>query len=164
MEPITFVVGESKSEAYETVYRQIDALLSGESDAIANLANSASVLKYSLNYVSWVGFYMLRGEELVLGPFQGKPACVRIRLGNGVCGSAATSRRTILVPDVEKFPGHIVCDPDSRSEIVVPIISNDVVRGVLDLDSSSVNAFDSVDQSNLERIAAMISRKVFSAR
>ena len=162
MKPVILPVGENKLDVYEDAYHQIDALITDEPDRIANLSNFVSVLKYSLRYVSWVGFYLLHGEELVLGPFQGKPACVRIKLGKGVCGAAASGRQTILVPNVAEFPGHIVCDADARSEIVVPVYARGIVCGVLDVDSTELNAFDSTDKLNLERLAELVSNKVFS--
>ena len=114
----------SKSERYATLAASLQSLLDGEPDALANLANAAGLLAQSLEAINWCGFYLLRGEELVLGPFQGKPACTRIPVGKGVCGAAARDRGTLVVPDVTRFPGHIACDPASRSEIVVPIIEH----------------------------------------
>lgn len=146
-----------KKEKYEYIIKQIDSLLLGENDLIANLANISSVLKYSFDHISWVGFYLLKKGELVLGPFQGKPACIRIALGRGVCGTSASKGETVLVPDVSQFPGHIYCDPDSRSEIVVPVYKQNALLGVLDVDSNQINAFDDVDKSYLERITKLIS-------
>ena len=145
----------SKPELYRELAQQLEALLTGERDAVANAANAAALLYHSLADINWTGFYFLRGEELVLGPFQGKPACVRIPLGKGVCGTAAADRRSILVEDVFAFPGHIACDTASRSEIVVPLISEGNLLGVLDIDSPSPARFDADDQSGLERIAAI---------
>jgi GAF domain-containing protein len=135
-------------------------LLEGESDALATLSNAAAHLAQSLDRINWCGFYLLRGEELVLGPFQGKPACVRIPVGRGVCGSAAARRETVIVPDVSSFPGHIACDPASRSEIVVPILENDVLRGVLDVDAPEVGRFDDEDRKGLERFVAVLIPRV----
>ena len=143
-----------------TLYRDLAAslasLVQGESDALANLANASALLAHALDRINWCGFYLLRGEGLVLGPFQGKPACVRIPVGSGVCGTAAARRETLLVPDVNAFPGHIACDADSRSEIVVPIVAARVLRGVLDLDSPELGRFDAVDQKGLEAFVAVL--------
>jgi L-methionine (R)-S-oxide reductase len=155
METIT-VVAESKKEKYEELFPQLVSLLAGEDDIVASLANISAALGATFPHFLWVGFYLLKGEELVLGPFQGKVACIRIKLGSGVCGTAATKRRTVIVPDVAKFPGHIVCDPESRSEIVVPLLGEEALFGVLDVDSGEVDAFDQIDQENLERIASKI--------
>jgi GAF domain-containing protein len=133
---------------------QARALLEGERDATANSANLASLIFHALPDLNWAGFYWMKGGELVLGPFQGKPACVRIALGRGVCGTAARDRRTIVVPDVEKFPGHIACDSASRSEIVVPIVASGRVVGVLDLDSPSLARFDEEHARALESIVS----------
>jgi len=122
----------------------------------ANLANVAAVLKMAFPKISWVGFYVLKGRELVLGPFQGKPACVRIQPGKGVCGTSCLRQETVIVPDVGQFPGHIVCDPDSRSEIVVPVVIDGRCVGVLDVDSAELNSFDAVDQEYLEQIVSML--------
>ncbi|MEK6565753.1 MAG: GAF domain-containing protein [Bacteroidota bacterium] len=148
----------TKRERYEEIIPQIESLIAGEPDTVANLANITAALKLALGArASWLGFYLLKRGELVVGPFQGKPACVRIALGKGVCGASAEQRKTLIVPDVNKFPGHIFCDPDSKSEIVVPLICDGELLGVLDVDSSSLNAFDEVDQQHLERIADTIS-------
>jgi L-methionine (R)-S-oxide reductase len=144
-----------KPELYRELAQQLDALLTGERDAIANAANAAALLYHTLPDINWAGFYFLRGEDLVLGPFQGKPACVRIPLGKGVCGAAAVRRRSILVEDVFAFPGHIACDTASRSEIVVPLVSGPSLVGVLDIDSPSPARFDAEDQSGVEHIAAI---------
>lgn len=141
---------------YREILPQIRGLVDGEPSRIANMANVAAVLKTAFSKVSWVGFYLWDGRELVLGPFQGKPACVRIAPGKGVCGTAFSELRTLIVPDVETFSGHIVCDPDSRSEIVVPLIDGAEVHGVLDLDSPRINAFDTLDQRHLEDIASLV--------
>ncbi len=151
--------GESKKERYDELLPQISALLADESDLIANLANVSAVLKTAFSHYSWVGFYLLKNDELVLGPFQGKVACVRIALGKGVCGTAATRRETVIVRDVTKFPGHIVCDQDSRSEIVVPMIRGMYLCGVIDVDSHDYDSFDQTDRLFLERIAEIVSVK-----
>ena len=129
------------------------ALFEGERDFIANAANLSALLYESLPDVNWCGFYLLRGDDLVLGPFQGRIACVRIAMGKGVCGTSAARRRTIVVPDVEAFPGHIACDAASRAEVVVPLLLDDDVLGVLDIDSPTKNRFTAADASGLERIA-----------
>lgn len=144
-----------KLSLYAAVERQAEALLDGEHDRIANAANLAALLFHSLPQLSWVGFYFLRGNELVVGPFQGLPACVRIPLGRGVCGAAAARRKTLVVDDVSAFADHIACDVDSRSEIVVPLNTADgELLGVLDLDAPVVKRFDAEDRAGLERIAA----------
>jgi L-methionine (R)-S-oxide reductase len=147
-----------KQAAYEQLAAQLQGLLAGESDPIANAANTSALIFDVLPEVSWAGFYFMRGGELVVGPFQGKPACVRIALGRGVCGAAAARRETIVVPDVNAFPGHIACDSASQSEVVVPLIAADRVVGVLDLDSTRLARFDEVDARGLERLAALFVR------
>jgi GAF domain-containing protein len=144
-----------KRAGYEHLAAQLQGLLSGEADAIANAANTAALIFDGLPEVSWAGFYFLRGGELIVGPFQGKPACVRIALGRGVCGTAAATRQTLIVPDVNAFPGHIACDGASQSEVVVPLIAANRVVGVLDLDSARLARFDEVDARGLERLAAL---------
>ncbi len=144
-----------KRAGYEQLASQLQGLLAGETDAVANAANTAALIFDVLPEVSWAGFYFRRGGELVVGPFQGKPACVRIALGRGVCGTAAARGTTIIVPDVNAFPGHIACDSASRSEVVVPLIAAQGVVGVLDLDSARLERFDEVDARGLERLAAL---------
>lgn len=139
----------SKPAAYRELNRQLEALLQGERDGLANCANLAALLYELLPELNWAGFYFWRGQELVLGPFQGRVACVRIALGRGVCGTAARERRTIVVPDVHAFPGHIACDARSRSEIVVPLLDGDALLGVLDLDSPVEGRFDQDDAEGL---------------
>ena len=141
-----------KSEFYAELRAQLAALLEGESDLIANTANMASLLYHTLPDVNWAGFYLLKQGELVLGPFSGKPACVRIAMGKGVCGTAAAARETVLVEDVHAFPGHIACDMASRSELVVPILKDGRVLGVLDLDSPLPARFDAEDRAGCERL------------
>ncbi|MDM5190326.1 GAF domain-containing protein [Bacillus sp. DX4.1] len=141
----------SREQQYETVIKQIDALLTGESNVVANLANASALLNQFLERINWVGFYVTEGNQLVLGPFQGMPACVRIPFGRGVCGVAAETKTTQLIADVHQFPGHIACDSASNSEIVVPLIRNGEVIGVLDIDSPEKNRFDKVDQHYLEK-------------
>ncbi|HEY8972316.1 MAG TPA: GAF domain-containing protein, partial [Puia sp.] len=145
------IASGTKSEQYASLLPQIRALIEGESDAVSNLANIAAALKEQFGWF-WVGFYMVKNGELVVGPFQGPVACTRIRKGKGVCGSSWQEARTLIVPDVEAFPGHIACSSLSRSEIVVPIFHQDEVIGVLDVDSTDLNAFDEEDQRWLEEI------------
>ncbi|NLN19230.1 MAG: GAF domain-containing protein [Firmicutes bacterium] len=154
----------SKQTFYERLQEQLEELISAETDWLANLANAAALLYHELTDVNWVGFYLLQGKELVLGPFQGRPACVRIPLGKGVCGNAAQKRSTIVVPDVHEFPGHIACDPASRSELVVPWISGDTLIGVLDLDSPMLARFDSEDAKGLERMIPVLNRYAIPRR
>jgi L-methionine (R)-S-oxide reductase len=142
-----------KRAGYEELATQLQGLLEGETDPIANAANTVALLFDVLPAVSWAGVYFLRGGELIVGPFQGKPACVRIALGRGVCGTAAAKRETIIVPDVNAFPGHIACDAASQSEVVVPLIAAEGLVGVLDLDSAELARFDEVDARGLERLA-----------
>ncbi|MFQ6336393.1 GAF domain-containing protein [Bacillus sp. AF62] len=141
----------SRVQQYETVIKQLDALLTGESNVVANLSNASALLNQFLDRVNWVGFYVTEGNQLVLGPFQGMPACLRIPFGRGVCGVAAETKTTQLVADVHQFPGHIACDSASNSEIVVPIVKEGAVIGVLDIDSPEKNRFDEVDQRYLEK-------------
>ena len=145
----------SKSGLYRDLAKQLAALLAGETDPIANAANMAALIYHGLPDLNWAGLYFRRGQELVLGPFQGKPACVRIPLGRGVCGTAASRAATVLVPDVHDFPGHIACDPASRSELVVPLIEAGKVSGVFDLDSPLVGRFDEADQTGCEQLVAL---------
>jgi L-methionine (R)-S-oxide reductase len=144
----------NKLELYRDLDRQLTALLAGETDLIANAANTAALIYHSLPDLNWAGFYFRSGAELVLGPFQGKPACVRIPTGKGVCGTAAARRATVLVPDVRNFAGHIACDPDSRSELVIPLIASGNVLGVLDLDSPLLARFDEIDRQWCEQLVA----------
>ncbi|HEX5313892.1 MAG TPA: GAF domain-containing protein [Gammaproteobacteria bacterium] len=152
----SFAVPEgSKPVVYAALARHAEALVEGEGDKIANAANLAALLYHGLPDVSWCGFYFLRGKQLIVGPFQGKPACVRIALGRGVCGQAATMRRTLVVGDVASFPDHIYCDPDARSEIVLPLVKDDKLLGVLDLDAPILDRFDEQDRRGLEKIATI---------
>jgi GAF domain-containing protein len=144
-----------KRAGYERLATQLRGLLAGETDAIANAANTVALIFDALPEVSWAGFYFFRGGELIVGPFQGKPACVRIALGKGVCGTAAARRETVIVPDVHAFPGHIACDAASRSEIVIPLVKNDALIGVLDLDAPVPDRFDAEDREGLEALAAL---------
>lgn len=148
-----------KTEKYQTLLPQVEALISGETDLIANLANVAAALYQTFGFF-WVGFYLVKDEELVLGPFQGPIACTRIRYGKGVCGTAWEKAKTILVPDVEQFPGHIACNSSSKSEIVVPVFFGTKVIGVLDIDSDRLNDFDVTDQEYLEQICQLIGEEM----
>jgi len=146
----TASIATTKAELYQELRSQLTSLLEGEPDAIANAANTAALLYHSMPDVNWVGFYLFKSNELVLGPFQGKPACVRIPLGKGVCGTAAERRQSIVVPDVNAFPGHIACDSASRSELVVPLVRHGALLGVLDLDSPMLGRFDETDRAGCE--------------
>src|SRR4051794_16629202 len=137
---------------YGELAKQLEALIADETDPVANMANCAALLFNSLPDLNWAGFYLLKGGELVLGPFQGKPACVRIPLGSGVCGTAAAARRTVLVENVHEFPGHIACDSASNSEVVVPLLRGEELLGVLDLDSPALGRFDAEDARGLEEL------------
>jgi len=150
----------TKEEKYTLLLKQVQALIEGETDAVANMANISALL-YDTFHFWWVGFYLVRGEQLVLGPFQGPVACTRIEFGKGVCGTSWKEQRTIIVPDVEDFPGHIACSSLSRSEIVVPIKQNREVIGVIDIDSEHLNTFDETDAKQLERLARMMNNWTF---
>ncbi len=154
-EELKQIVG-TKEDIYQSLLPQIKGLITGEGDLIANLANVSAALKQGLGFF-WVGFYIVKGEELVLGPFQGPIACTRIRSGKGVCGTSWAEKKTIVVPDVEAFPGHIACSTDSKSEIVVPVIKNNSVVAVLDVDSDSLNSFDSIDDKYLNELCSWLS-------
>ena len=149
------IIAGTKKDQYESLLPQIAGLLDGETDLVANLANIAAALKEQFGWL-WVGFYMVKKDELVLAPFQGPVACTRIKKGRGVCGTSWAEARTLIVPDVEKFPGHIACSSLSRSEIVVPIIRNNEVLGVLDVDSSELNEFEDTDRIYLEKIIGLL--------
>jgi len=145
-----------KPADYARLAQELTALIAGESDLIANAANTAALIFGALPEVNWAGFYFQRGSELVLGPFQGKPACVRIPVGQGACGAAAVQRRTLVVPDVQRFPGHIACDAASRAEIVVPLLDGAALLGVLDVDSPRAARFDEADARGLEGLARLL--------
>lgn len=149
------IIKGPKEEQYQALIPQIQGLMDGEADLIANLANVAAALKEQFSWW-WVGFYLVKNDELVLGPFQGPVACTRIKKGRGVCGTSWSQAKTLIVPDVEKFPGHIACSSLSRSEIVVPLVYNDEVWGVLDVDSEHFDHFDGTDQIFLEQIVALL--------
>lgn len=146
----------TREEQQQAVLSQLQALISGETNQVANLANAAALLNHYLKDINWVGFYLYDGNELVLGPFQGLPACIRIPLGKGVCGTSAERRETLRVEDVHAFPGHIACDAASNSEIVVPIVKDDQLIGVLDIDSPLKGRFDAEDQAFLEQFVATL--------
>jgi L-methionine (R)-S-oxide reductase len=149
-----------KPELYADLASQLEGLMAGESDLIANTANMAAVIYHGLPNLNWAGFYLIKDGELVLGPFQGKPACIRIAIGKGVCGTAAETRSSQVVPDVHAFPGHIACDAASRSELVVPLLVGDRVIGVLDLDSPFPNRFDNHDREGCEKLVSILLRHI----
>lgn len=150
----------NRQQQYEMLSKQLDALLTGEPNVMANLSNASALLNQFFDRINWVGFYMMDGNELVLGPFQGLPACIRIPVGRGVCGSTVTKKETIIVPDVHAFPGHIACDAASQSEIVVPLIKNGEVFGVLDIDSPEKNRFQKEDQQGLEHFVSILMKHI----
>jgi L-methionine (R)-S-oxide reductase len=148
------IIGDTKHEKYASLFLQLKALTEGENDSIANLSNFCSAIKYGMNFF-WVGFYIVKNNELVLGPFQGTVACTRIQKGKGVCGTSWLKKETLVVEDVDQFPGHIACSSASKSEIVIPIIKNNEVVAVLDIDDDNYATFDEIDKLNLEKIAAI---------
>ncbi|MCX3265390.1 GAF domain-containing protein [Pedobacter agri] len=154
-EDLTINRTAAKAEQYESIIPQINALLSGEPDFVANMANVAAALKEQFNWF-WVGFYLVKGEELVLGPFQGPVACTRIKKGKGVCGSSWAQNKTLIVPNVDEFPGHIACASASKSEIVLPLVKNGEVIGVLDVDSEFLDHFDETDRVYLEQVISVL--------
>lgn len=155
-EDLNIITSTDKAEQYQSLLPQIEALLSGETDLVANLANLTAALREQFNWF-WVGFYLVKNDELVLGPFQGPVACTRIQKGKGVCGAAWQQEKTLIVPDVELFPGHIACSSLSRSEIVVPVFLDHKVIGVLDVDSEALDQFDQTDAQYLEKLVKLIS-------
>ncbi len=150
----------TREENYQLVLKQLEALLMDEDDTIANLSNASALLNQFLEDINWVGFYLFKNGELVLGPFQGLPACVRIKVGRGVCGTAFEENKTLRVEDVNQFPGHIACDAASQSEIVVPIVKDNQKIGVLDIDSPSKNRFDELDQQYLEQFVQILTKYI----
>lgn len=146
----------NREKSYLTIINQLKALIKDEPDVTANLANASALLNQFLDDINWVGFYLWKDTELVLGPFQGLPACIRIPAGKGVCGTAYSRKQTMLVPNVNEFPGHIVCDAKSQSEIVIPLVVNNEVYGVLDIDSPILDRFDSIDQTYLEKFVQVL--------
>jgi GAF domain-containing protein len=147
-------------QQYEMLAKQLDALLTGEKNVMANLSNASALLNQFFDRINWVGFYMMDENELVLGPFQGLPACIRIPVGRGVCGTSVAKKETIIVADVHAFPGHIACDAASQSEIVVPLLKNGVVIGVLDIDSPEKNRFQEEDQHGLEHFVSILMKHI----
>ncbi|HHV12772.1 MAG TPA: GAF domain-containing protein [Clostridiales bacterium] len=147
---------EEKTEFYQLLHSQLKSLLENETFLIPNLSNASALLAGALKDINWAGFYLIRNGELLLGPFQGKPACIHIPIGKGVCGTAVSEDKTQLVPDVHEFPGHIACDSASRSEIVVPIHAGSRIVGVLDIDSPSLGRFDHADQNGLEKFVELL--------
>src|SRR5690606_17910813 len=143
-------------QSYQEMIEQLKSLIADEYDLIANLANTSALLNQFMDHINWVGFYLFKDGELVLGPFQGKPACIRIPVGKGVCGTVVARKETIVVPNVHEFPGHIACDEASNSEIVVPMIKGDTIYGVLDVDSPIFERFDSIDQHYLEQVVRFL--------
>jgi GAF domain-containing protein len=156
METRRIDASQPKPELYAELAAQLSGLIAGERDVIANLANASSLLFYTLPDLNWAGFYLLKDGELVVGPFQGRTACVRIALGKGVCGTAAARRETVIVPNVHEFPGHIACDSASNSEIVTPLIRRGELLGVLDVDSPKLARFDQEDRAGLERFVRVL--------
>jgi len=158
-----FVIDKTQpvQKQYEELSITIKGLLNKNDNLLSNLSNFTAVLKQAFEKINWVGFYLFDGEKLYLGPFQGKVACTQIDIGKGVCGSAALSRETVIVADVNKFPGHIICDSDSKSEIVVPLLQNNKLLGVLDIDSGSISAFDETDRKYLEYICNFLAEEIF---
>ena len=144
-----------KADAYNQIYAQLSGLMAGESDFLANSSNTVALLFHSLPHINWAGFYFVRDQDLVLGPFQGKPACTRIKVGQGVCGAAARQRETVIVPDVQQFSGYIQCDAATQSEIVIPLLNWGRLLGVLDLDSPVPNRFDEDDREGLESLMSL---------
>lgn len=156
MKDCSFPYPEVKIDLYTLIHAQLKALIEDEREVIPNLANASALLNQALQDINWVGFYLMKKDELLLGPFQGKPACIHIPVGKGVCGTAALNKRTQLVSDVHEFPGHIACDSASRSEIVVPICVEGSVVGVLDIDSPSLGRFDEEDRIGLEELVRIL--------
>lgn len=154
------IVSDNKDEFYKMLNLQLEGLLDGEPDWLANLANASAHLYDNLETINWAGFYLLREQELVLGPFQGKIACTRIKIGKGVCGTAVAEKRTQVVADVHQFPGHIACDSASNSEIVVPIIKDGVIYGVLDIDSPVTERFNETDKQYLEEFVEKLNKAI----
>ena len=158
----TLVIKENLSlkEKYIELTKQLKELLNKEENLITNLANFTAALNQTFEKISWIGFYLFDGDKLYLGPFQGKVACTMIKIGHGVCGSSAQKRETIVVADVNQFPGHIFCDPNSKSEIVIPILRNNALFGVLDIDSNSLNSFSEIDKKYLEELVEFLSAEI----
>lgn len=151
----------AEQEKYKLLVKQLSCLVNKQDRLISNLANVTAVLKQTFQKISWVGFYLYDGQVLYLGPFQGKVACTKIKIGDGVCGQAAKCKKSILVPNVYEFPGHIFCDTDSKSEIVIPVMKNNNLLAVLDLDSNEFNSFNEIDQLYLEQICNILAQEIF---
>ena len=158
-EDLIITKNASKKEKYESLLPQMEAIITGEPDLTANLANIMSVLKYGMNFF-WVGIYIVQNDELVLGPFQGPPACTRIKKGKGVCGYCWEKKEIVIVPDVDQFPGHIACSSASKSEIVLPVLKNNEVVMVMDVDSDRLNDFDDTDKTYLAQVVALIEKLI----
>ncbi|MBH1940403.1 GAF domain-containing protein [Mobilitalea sibirica] len=156
MQELNFIYPENKKECYQLVQAQLTALLENETNLIPNLSNASALLNLALKDINWVGFYLVKNNKLLLGPFQGKPACIHIPIGRGVCGTAVSEEQTQLVIDVHQFPGHIACDCASRSEIVIPIRNRGKVVGVLDIDSPLIARFDAIDREGLEKVVQIL--------
>jgi GAF domain-containing protein len=159
-ENLTIDKTQTDEEIYLALLPQLEALINSEEPIISNLSNLSAALKEAFDKISWVGFYLLKNNKLFLGPFQGKTACTLIKIGEGVCGTSAQKRETIIVEDVDKFPGHIACDAGSKSEIVVPLIKNEKLIGVLDVDSYALSSFSKVDKKYLEKICELLNEKL----
>ncbi len=158
------IISDSNSttdEKYKLLYQQLSSLVLKEDNLISNLANVTAALKQTFDKISWVGFYLFDGKKLYLGPFQGKVACTNIEIGKGVCGNSAQLKKTVIVPDVHQYPGHIFCDVDSKSEIVVPLLKENRLLGVLDLDSTELHSFNETDGVYLEQICNFLSKEIF---
>jgi GAF domain-containing protein len=158
MQEMNAMYPKNKNESYQLVHAQLKALLEDETHMLPNLSNTTALLNMALNDINWVGFYLIQDNELLLGPFQGKPACIHIPIGKGVCGTAVSEGKTMLVPDVHAFPGHIACDSASRSEIVIPIRNGDYIVGVLDIDSPIPQRFDESDREGLEKLVCILEK------
>jgi GAF domain-containing protein len=160
---LTLSVNTADKQKYELLIKQVKELLNNKDKDVTNLANLSAALKQTFSKISWTGFYLFDGNGLYLGPFQGKVACTSIEIGKGVCGTSAKKRKTVIVPDVDKFPGHIACDVESKSEIVVPLIRKDnSLYGVLDIDSADYNSFNEIDKKYLEEICKFLSEKILN--
>ncbi len=158
MQEVEYLYPEDKNEMYHLLKEQLKALLEGEAHVLPNLSNASALLNLALKDINWVGFYLMNNGELLLGPFQGKPACIHIPVGKGVCGTAVAEAQTQLIRDVHEFPGHIACDSASRSEIVIPLTSEGRIVGVLDIDSPFLGRFDEADQAGLEAFASVLEK------
>lgn len=154
------IIADNKENFYKILLLRLEGQLSSESDHMANICNSAALLFNNMEDINWSGYYFMRNGELVLGPFGGKPACSRIKIGKGVCGSAVLNKKTYIVPNVHEFEGHIPCDSASNSEIVIPIIKEDIIYGVLDIDSPIINRFDETDRKYIEKFVGKLNKYI----